>query len=290
VAEGRYRFNGQNLQLERNDKEGPNAIHGFVRALPWTVQQAGPGEVTFGVRLDAATYGPRGYPFSLAVEVRYRLDAEGLTCAFSVRNVGRSAAPVGVGFHPYFTVGTPLVDLAEAKIPATGYLEFNERFVPTGRVVDARGTEWDYRTYRAIGSRRFNHCYLGLERGDDGLAVASLRHPVTGTTVDVVMDPGVFRDSRVHRRCDCRCAAARPGDRADDLRDRRLQPPRMGAETTASRRYLHRPIPGDCLSGLRQVAGFSVVGLSRLRRPAWFDNAEPHFIDLGIGRCLLSRE
>ena len=30
VAEGRYSFDGQALQLERNDKEGPNAIHGFV--------------------------------------------------------------------------------------------------------------------------------------------------------------------------------------------------------------------------------------------------------------------
>ncbi len=188
VAEGRYSFDGQTLQLERNDKEGPNAIHGFVRALPWAVQQAGPSEVTFEVRLDAATYGPRGYPFSLVIEVRYRLDVQGLICTFSVQNVGRSAAPVGVGFHPYFTVGTPQVGLAEVKIPATGYLEFNERLVPTGRVLDARGTEWDFRQYRAVGSRRFNHCYLGLERGPDGLATASLRHPATGATIDVVMD------------------------------------------------------------------------------------------------------
>lgn len=34
VAEGRYSFDGQALQLDRNDKEGPNAIHGFVRTLP----------------------------------------------------------------------------------------------------------------------------------------------------------------------------------------------------------------------------------------------------------------
>ena len=188
VAEGRYRFDGHTLQLERNDKEGPNAIHGFVRALPWTVQQIASAEVAFEVQLDAASYGPRGYPFSLAVRVGYRVDTQGLSCAFSVQNVGRAAAPVGVGFHPYFTVGTPQVDLAEAKIPATGYLEFNERLVPTGRVLDARGTEWDFRQYRAVGSRRFNHCYLGLERGPDGLATASLRHPATGATIDVVMD------------------------------------------------------------------------------------------------------
>lgn len=188
VAEGRYTFDGQTLQLERNDKEGPNAIHGFVRALPWAVQQVGRSEVTFLVRLDAATYAPRGYPFSLAIEVRYSLDSQGLTCAFAVRNVGGSASPVGVGFHPYFTVGTPVVDTAEAKIPATGYLEFNDRLAPTGRVLDARDTEWDYRDYRVVGSRRFNHCYVGLERSQDGNATASLRHPDTGATIDIVLD------------------------------------------------------------------------------------------------------
>lgn len=37
ISDGRYAFEGQSLQLECNDKEGPNAIHGFVRSLPWHV-------------------------------------------------------------------------------------------------------------------------------------------------------------------------------------------------------------------------------------------------------------
>lgn len=188
VAGGRYSFDGQALQLERNDKEGPNAIHGFVRSLPWMTQQVGSHAVTFEVNLDAAQYGSRGYPFSVAVRVTYSLDVQGLSCAFAVRNVGGTAAPVGVGFHPYFTVGTDRVDEAEAKIPATGYLEFNEQLAPTGKVMAAQGTEWDYRGFRAVGPRRFNHCYVGLERDASGMATASLRHQVSGRTIDVVMD------------------------------------------------------------------------------------------------------
>lgn len=188
VAEGRYSFDGQALQLEQNDKEGPNAIHGFVRTLPWTMHQAGPNHVAFEVKLDAAAYGPRGYPFSLAVRVTYSLDVQGLSCSFAVQNVGRQAAPVGVGFHPYFTVGTQVVDEAEVKIPAAGYLEFNERLAPTGRVMAAKGTEWDYRDFRLIGDRRFNHCYIELERDLTGMATASLRHRESGRVIDVVMD------------------------------------------------------------------------------------------------------
>lgn len=188
VAGGRYSFDGQDFQLERNDKEGPNAIHGFVRTLPWKTHHADSHRAEFDVRLDAELYGRRGYPFSLAIRVTYSLDSHGLSCAFAVQNMGGQAAPVGVGFHPYFTVGTSLVDAADAKIPGAGYLEFNERLAPTGTIVSVVGSDWDFRDYRRIGSRRFNHCYVQLERDAEGLATASLRLAGSGRVIDIVMD------------------------------------------------------------------------------------------------------
>lgn len=192
IAEGRYFFDGQGLQLERNDKEGPNAIHGFVRTLPWKVLRVDSYCAAFEVRLDAESYALRGYPFSLVMRVTYSLDRQGLSCAFAVQNVGSQAAPVGVGFHPYFTVGTSRIDEAEAKIPGAGYLEFNERLAPTGTILSVAGTDWDYRDYRPIGNRRFNHCYVHLERDADGMATASLRHGESGRVFDIVMDRSFF--------------------------------------------------------------------------------------------------
>ena len=188
IAEGCYSFDGQAFQLERNDKEGPNAIHGFVRTLPWKTHHADSHIVAFDVRLEAEQYGHRGYPFSLAIRVTYTLDSRGLSCSFAVQNVGGQAAPVGIEFHPYFTVGTALVDEAEAKIPGAGYVEFNERLAPTGSIIDAAGTEWDYRDYRRIGSSRLNHCYVQLERDTEGMATASLRHVESDRAIDIVMD------------------------------------------------------------------------------------------------------
>jgi len=92
IGGGRYSFDGRNFQLECNDKEGPNAIHGFVRSLPWHVQEAHSNKVTFEIGLDADTYAGRGYPFSLAVGVAYDLGAAGLTCTFTVKNVGQRTA------------------------------------------------------------------------------------------------------------------------------------------------------------------------------------------------------
>jgi aldose 1-epimerase len=191
ISDGRYAFEGRSLQLECNDKEGPNAIHGFVRSLPWHVQETHSNKMTFEIRLDADTYAARGYPFSLAVWVTYDLGPSGLTCTFTVKNVGQQAAPVGVGFHPYFTVGTSVIDEAEVQIPATAYLEFNERLVPTGKILNVTGTSWDCRQFQEIGRRRFNHCYVQLERDTQGMATASLRRIARDRAIDITMD-GAF--------------------------------------------------------------------------------------------------
>lgn len=188
IAEGRYSFYGQAFQLERNDKEGPNAIHGFVRTLPWQVVRAEAHTAVFEIGLDAKRYGSKGYPFSLAIRVTYFLDGQGLSCSFAVENVGAGPAPVGVGFHPYFTVGSALVDEAEAKIPAAGYVEFNDKLVPTGKIIPVAGSEWDHRIFRQIGDKRFNHCYVDLARDTEGMATVSLRHAGSGRAIDVTMD------------------------------------------------------------------------------------------------------
>ncbi len=188
IKEGRYTFDGASYQLERNDKEGPNAIHGFVRNLPWTLREQQSDRVELEVAVDATEYAARGYPFSLNVRMTYHLQSTGLSWSFTVRNTGANVAPVGVGFHPYFTVGTAGIDEAEACIPAGGYLEFDDRLTPTGRILPVAEGEWDYRQLRPIGSRRFNHCYVELQRDSEGSCTVSLRNPRKGYTVDVVMD------------------------------------------------------------------------------------------------------
>jgi aldose 1-epimerase len=188
IGNGRYSFDGQTFQLECNDKEGPNAIHGFVRSLPWDIQDMASNRVTFTVMLHAETYTQRGYPFSLNITVTYELNANGLSCAFTVENIGDRAAPVGIGFHPYFTVGTSIIDEAEVQIPGTGFLEFNERLVPTGTICRVADTPWDYRRFRQIAQQRFNHCYVNLERTAQGMATAFLRHIPSNRTITITMD------------------------------------------------------------------------------------------------------
>lgn len=188
VRHGRYSFGGRAYQMEQNDKEGPNAIHGFLRSVTWEHERAGDAAVRFRTAMRREEYEPRGYPFSLDVQIGYSLEDEGLVVDYSLRNVGDGPAPVGVGFHPYFVVGTDTVDGIEARIPVRRYLEFGDALMPTGRVLGVTGSPVDFRQPRRVGGTCFNHCFQGLDREADGIARVRLRNPESGREVVIWMD------------------------------------------------------------------------------------------------------
>lgn len=162
VRGGRYTFQGQAHELPRNDKDGPNAIHGFLRARTWGGQQDG-ATARFATRVAAKDHA--GYPFELDVLVGYELLPGGLACAVVARNAGPGPAPFGAGFHPYVlgdAATTPL------RCPASQVVEF-DGLLPTGRVLDVP-PELDFRAARPIGATRLNHCLTALAPDGDGFA------------------------------------------------------------------------------------------------------------------------
>lgn len=181
VKGGRYDWDGVAHLLPLNDKEGPNAIHGFVRTADWMAESLQGATVTY--RLDFA--GAEGYPFPLAIRLRYELSDDGLLVECAITNTGGVDAPVGVGFHPYFTVGSTRVDSDTLELPFGEVLTF-EQLIPTGAVQWVSETDVDYRQPRVIGDTRFNHCFAAPARDTAGRAAVLLRGPER--TVRVWMD------------------------------------------------------------------------------------------------------
>ncbi|MBB6050964.1 aldose epimerase [Armatimonas rosea] len=178
VAGGTYAWDGTYHQLPQTDKDGPNAIHGFVRTLVWEVAEQSESLVRF--TLDFL--GAHGYPFPLGLELTYSLDDTGLTCRFVVTNTGMDAAPVAVGFHPYFTVGSERVDGDRLTLPFDSVLEMKQ-FIPTGTIFSVAEAGLDYRTPTAIGSTVFNHCFLAPQRDAQGRANVTLASADAEVTV-----------------------------------------------------------------------------------------------------------
>jgi aldose 1-epimerase len=165
VAGGAYTFEGQRHEMVRNDKEGPNAIHGFVRGKLWEAGPRTPASAQFRTRIQSTDN--RGYPFDLDVAVGYELLPTGLACAFVIRNAGDKPAPAAAGFHPYLVNPGPADDM-DLHAPASQVVEF-DGLLPTGRVLDVP-PDLDFRAPRRIGAVRLNHCLTGLQRDADGFA------------------------------------------------------------------------------------------------------------------------
>jgi len=145
----------------------------YLSAAERAVALALPGALSAG--REAARAEP-GTPASVLGAARRTLDASGLRVTITAANVGASAAPFGAGAHPYFTVGTNLVDPCRLCVPAATRLIYDDRKLPVGSS-DVGGTEWDFRTPREIGATRLDVAYTDLARDPDGLARVRLEAP-----------------------------------------------------------------------------------------------------------------
>ena len=184
LAEGSYEFAGRKQQLPLTEPGEGNAIHGLVRWANWQVTELD----SSSARLSLMLHPQAGYPFTLALETDYTLDATGLTVRTRARNAGSEIAPYGVGFHPYITVGTDAIDEARLRVPATTRLELDERGIPTGKRVAVDGSESDFRALRAIGSTKLDTAFGDLVRDSDGRARVRLEAPNGERAVTVWLD------------------------------------------------------------------------------------------------------
>ena len=179
-----YSFRGATYQLPLSEPGKRNAIHGLVRWEAWRVGDRSASEVVMEHDLLAQD----GYPFTLHLEVRYRLADEGLSVTITATNEGTDAAPYGVGMHPYFRLGVQRIDELELCAPARRRLETDDRGIPTG-MADVAGTDYDFGEPRPIGSTQLDTAFTDLVRGADDRARVDMRDP-SGIAVSVWLDDG----------------------------------------------------------------------------------------------------
>ena len=183
LEDGSYEFDGQRHQLELNEPENGNAIHGLVRWEPWTVGEREAHRVV----MENVLAPQPGYPFTLRLSIEYALALDGLTVRTTATNGGESACPYGAGAHPYLTVGTETVDSAILHVPGGTVVYCDERGLPIEEA-SVEGTDYDFRRPRPIGSTRLDHAFTDLVREDDGLARVAISGLDPGTGLELWVD------------------------------------------------------------------------------------------------------
>ncbi|MDQ2760643.1 MAG: aldose 1-epimerase family protein [Actinomycetota bacterium] len=183
LADGTYRFDGNDYGVALTEPEKHNAIHGFLRWRSWQAVEQEPSRVVMGTRLHPIM----GYPFTVDVRVAYELGDEGLVVATTASNLGEEACPYGAGQHPYLSPGRGRIDDCELELGAgVRILTENERQLPTG-TASVEGTDFDFRADRRLGEQKLDTPFTDLARDDDGRAWARLTAP-DGSRVELWVD------------------------------------------------------------------------------------------------------
>ncbi|HZE84227.1 MAG TPA: aldose 1-epimerase, partial [Puia sp.] len=99
-----------------------------------------------------------------------------------VTNTGKGTMPIADGWHPYFQLGGS-VDSWLLQFSATAIVEFDERLIPTGRLL-----KYDtFKKARLIGDEQLDNCFV-LDPG--AMPACELFNPANGLRVTFFPDPG----------------------------------------------------------------------------------------------------
>jgi aldose 1-epimerase len=177
LGDGRFDWDGRELQTALTEPEQHNAIHGLVRWTPWTVAE----QSDTRVRLEYRLYPQPGWPWILDLAVDYSLSDDGLEVRTSAINLsgGAGRCPFGVGWHPYLYAFGGLVDDTLLSFQADTTYVMDERGLPVSTAPVA-GTNVDFSSGPAIGPSRLDQAFTDLARDTNGRATIELR-PMGGS-------------------------------------------------------------------------------------------------------------
>ena len=97
IADGRFAFGGETINLPRNFGDHPHVLHGHGWQNSWRAiaQDEHNAVLAYEHAADA-------WPWAYAVEQRFELSPRGLRIALKLVNRSARAMPFSLGFHPYF--------------------------------------------------------------------------------------------------------------------------------------------------------------------------------------------
>lgn len=151
ISNGRFTLGGKTYQLELNDSNGKNTLHGgqcYGRRL-WEAEVV--DDYTLKLTLDSPD-GDAGFPGNVKVEVVYHITEDN---ALSIAYSGTSDAPTVLSLtnHSYFNLngeGAGECGDHSIMIQADRRTEVDKFLAPTGRNPEVAGTFYDLRAGKSF--------------------------------------------------------------------------------------------------------------------------------------------
>ncbi|WP_321815433.1 MULTISPECIES: aldose 1-epimerase [unclassified Paraburkholderia] len=102
IRDGRFRFDGEMIDLPSGTGALRHALHGHAWRRPWRVESAEKNALTLHFEHEAPARGGEAWPFSYEARQHITLDESGLSIRLWARNLGSRTMPFGFGHHPYY--------------------------------------------------------------------------------------------------------------------------------------------------------------------------------------------
>jgi aldose 1-epimerase len=137
---------GTSHPLVQNNGDEPHAIHGVGWQRPWAVLEADQhfALLSYQHKADAS------WPFAFDTSQAFKLSVHQLEMTLSITNQSDAAAPVGLGWHPYFVKRCS----SRISFKASGRWEMSAEKLPT-HLLAASGLECDCAVLDV------DHCFEG---------------------------------------------------------------------------------------------------------------------------------
>ena len=212
VGQAVLQWQGTDHPLIQNWAPDPHAIHGVGWERPWAVLDAND---TFAL-LSYEHKADESWPFDFDCSQAFKLEAHALELSLSITTQSALAAPVGLGWHPFFVKRPD----SRIQFDATGRWEMGSDKLPTHRAISSG-------LNTACATLDVDHCFDGwagtVQLQDNILrmrVLSSLSRLVvysTPTSDSIAIEPVSHVNDAVNRM-------AQTGASAEELGVRILQP------------------------------------------------------------------
>ncbi|MDO4665774.1 MAG: hypothetical protein Q4A71_06200 [Actinomycetaceae bacterium] len=175
IRNGRYTFAGKVHEIPEDKCAGPAALHGLYTGQEFVLVH----HRDDGITLRAECGATAGYPWPGALEVEYVVRPGRLEVRLSYTNLSEDAAPVGLGWHPYFR---PLAPTRQISIPARKTILTGTDLIPNGEFADFSGI--------ITATKNFDTAFTDLVADPDRVVRAHMDYPDARVTLETMLPCG----------------------------------------------------------------------------------------------------
>ncbi len=197
IADGRFKLDGREYQLERNEN-GVGHLHGGSDSIArrnWDIVSLAPDRVELAI-VDPD--GRAGYPGNCSITATYTLQEHGVLSVVYTSTTDRPTL-INVCQHSYFNLDGGEDALGhDLMLAADAYLQVDDRLIPTGEIRPVDGTPFDFRTMspmnRQLGGERvlYDHNFCLSPARVEKRTVAIARSVTSGVAMEVrTTEPGI---------------------------------------------------------------------------------------------------